>query len=1051
MPCPDSPEFLIRPIEKPPRRVVAWEMDVEHDLHFITETTKEAPLGFPHSAWSEPGFWRAHLHDEDREAALSLHEEALRTSGGWSLEYRLIQADGRPLWVREDVRVVQGSGRPRLAGFLMDVSAEKELEQRLRVQNQVTRLLAEAASLQEAAPGILETLARSAQWTWGSCWMVDESRMELHLQEWWHSPDFDPGPFLKASEQVRFTLGHGLPGRCWSQDEAIWLPDLSQAEDFPRKEAALRAGLLSGVAFPLRLGDRVLGVMAFFGQGVRPQESSFLTLLDTLSSQIGQFTERRRAEAALHASEARYRSALDQAKEGIFLVDLATGAFEETNRAFRRLLGWTEAGERRIHLEDVVAQEPHLVRADFARLSAAGHLHLGERQFHRQDGSRVDVEVDASLVSHEGREFAFCTVQDLTGRKRVEAEMARLVEILEATPDFVGIADPDGHAIYGNRAMQAIRGLDTHELARPIVDAHPAWAARILAEEAVPMAIREGVWRGETAFLDREGREIPTSQIIVSHRDPDGNLTFLSTIARDISVQKRQEQEMARLVKGLRDLHYAVDETTIYTVTNARGVITEVNDRFCQVSGFSREELLGQTHRLINSGHHSKAFFQEMWRTITTGRTWRGEICNRAKDGSLYWVDATIVPRLDAAGKPERYISLRWLITDRKHAEEALRHAQKLESLGLLAGGLAHDFNNLLAAILGNLSLSLLQTPPGTMTHGYLKRIETAVARATDLTRQMLAYSGKGTFLVKHMDLNDAVEEIARLLEASLPKKVQLEFRLHADLPGLEGDAAQIEQVILNLVTNAADAIGDREGHIVLTTGAQNMSVVDLNCLFPDQPLVPGPFVTLEVTDDGCGISPEVLDRIFDPFFTTKTQGRGLGLSAMLGILRGHGGGIKVYSEPGHGSAFRVYIPAASERKAAETTKPTPSSWTGSGVVLVADDDDMVRMATLMQLEFMGFQTLEARNGREAVERFHDRREDIALVLLDLSMPYMDGREALRAIRAEDPGALVILCSGFEAGATRHDPNDVQPSAFIQKPFRFEDLREVIQATLKQT
>ncbi len=807
-------------------------------------------------------------------------------------------------------------------------------------------------------------------------------------------------------------------------------------------------------------------------------------------------------------------------------------------------------------------------------------------------------------------------------RPGIEAERDRLAEILEATTDFVGIADPDGRILYGNRALRDLVGSGSAEPGHPVTGAHPAWAARKVVEDGIPTARREGAWRGETAFLDREGREIPTSQVILAHRDPSGQLLYFSTIARDISEQKRSEHLLEGLVKRLEDLRYAVDESTIFAITDARGTITEVNERFCQVSGYTREELLGKTHRIINSSHHPKEFFKEMWGTILAGRVWRGEIRNRAKNGSIYWVDTTIVPWLDPDGRPERFISLRTVITERKlveeallrrerqmellanasrelnqesdlalvmrrlvetatkllsvssgayglmdgdtirikeflrdaaweevdlayqkgqgapgwvmetlqpcisddavqdprvtpevqrlmgframaavpildrkgsilgffgvhdhlprtfsgeeralleglaaHAavamenarqiearrreEEALRHTQKLESLGLLAGGIAHDFNNLLTAILGNLNLAMLEVIPDSPLDRRLQNIDRTIMRAADLTRQMLAYTGKGQFQKRRMDLNATVGEIARLLEASLPKKISLEFNLQEGIPSLDADPAQIEQVLLNLVTNAADAIGDKEGTIRLATGFRELTGAYLQGMFPGQSLAPGAYLTLDVTDNGSGIPPEVFDRIFDPFFTTKTKGRGLGLSSMLGILRAHQGGIKIYTEPGRGSTFRIFLPAAPAGTAAAADHPGTKLWHGQGRILVVDDDDEVRASTRSQLEALGFETLEARDGQEAVDIFEAQRGLLALVFMDLSMPHMDGNEALQVIRSLDPEARVILCSGFDRGATRPPRGATGPNAFLQKPFRIADLCQVLRDVLE--
>jgi PAS domain S-box-containing protein len=362
----------------------------------------------------------------------------------------------------------------------------------------------------------------------------------------------------------------------------------------------------------------------------------------------------------------------------------------------------------------------------------------------------------------------------------------------------------------------------------------------------------------------------------------------------------------------LREFKRALDAHAIVAVTDLHGRIIYANDMFCAISKYSREELLGRDHRLINSGHHSKAFFAELWRTILDGRIWRGEIRNRAKDGTFYWVDTTIVPSLDEHGRPVRFVSIRAESTERKQAEEALRQTQKLESLGVLAGGIAHDFNNLLTSILGNCSLSAMTLAGDSPVQAYLRQIEQASLRAADLTRQMLAYAGSARNARALVDLNLLLLGMKDLLTARGYPGVELGFELEPQLPGVLGDPDQLQQMVLNLATNGWEAIGELgRGTVTLATGLRELDGSPQDGSGPGLPLPPGRYVLLEVRDTGCGMAPDQLERIFDPFYTTKFIGRGLGLPAVLGIVRGLGGGIRVQSEPGRGCGVRVLLPVA--------------------------------------------------------------------------------------------------------------------------------------------
>jgi PAS domain S-box-containing protein len=374
--------------------------------------------------------------------------------------------------------------------------------------------------------------------------------------------------------------------------------------------------------------------------------------------------------------------------------------------------------------------------------------------------------------------------------------------------------------------------------------------------------------------------------------------------------RRAPDVKLEAVLAELGQFKQALDAHAIVAVTDPQGRITYANDLFCSISRYSREELLGQDHRIINSGHHPKAFFAELWRTILAGGVWKGEIRNRAKDGTCYWVDTTIVPILDGQGKPRQFVAIRADITLRKLGEEALRHSQKLESLGVLAGGLAHDFNNLLTTILGNCSLAAMNLPQGSPIQGHLDKIEKASMRAADLTGQMMAYAGQGRAAMVPLNLHWLLQEMKPLLEVSGGAGPEVRFELAPQLPELVGDPAQLKQMVMNLVTNAREAIGERgRGTVTVRTGEQVLEQLVLNTDAPGLPIPPGRYVTLEVADDGCGIPADIRNRIFDPFFSTRFMGRGLGLPALLGMLRRHGGSIQVRAEPGLGSAFRLFLP----------------------------------------------------------------------------------------------------------------------------------------------
>jgi len=404
---------------------------------------------------------------------------------------------------------------------------------------------------------------------------------------------------------------------------------------------------------------------------------------------------------------------------------------------------------------------------------------------------------------------------------------------------------------------------------------------------------------------------------------------------------------------------------------------------------------------------------------------------------------------------------------ERRRLEAQIQHAQKLESLGVLAGGIAHDFNNLLMGILGHASLAVDLLAPDAPARRSLEQIETAALRATDLTRQLLAYSGRAQFVMEPLNLSRLVEETAHLLETVVSKRAVLKLDFAVELPDIEGDPSQVGQVIMNLITNAADAIDDPNGVITLCTRSALVDREYLKQSATAEDLPEGRYVFLEVTDTGCGMDEETTARIFDPFFTTKLTGRGLGLAAVLGIVRGHGGAIKVESAPGRGTTFRVLFPLAGSRRraaggpavgrqlelfpAGQGPDASPEvEWRGSGTVLVVDDEESVRCVAREMLERFGFDVLTAADGREAVELFRDRADEMAAVLLDVTMPQMNGKETFRELRRVRRDVPVILSSGYseQEAATRFGRRGA--TGFIQKPYRPNALASKMRQALER-
>lgn len=478
------------------------------------------------------------------------------------------------------------------------------------------------------------------------------------------------------------------------------------------------------------------------------------------------------------------------------------------------------------------------------------------------------------------------------------------------------------------------------------------------------------------------------------------------------------------------------------------GEVLFLNRSGLQMTGLDNLEA-ARTRRfedLFHDAHRALARERIIPQVLETGR-WTGETqFVNSSTGSAIDVHQTTFLITQARDLEPMLAMIARDITEAKRADERLRHTAKLESLGVMAGGIAHDFNNLLTGIMGNASLLVTLLPPADVA--LAEEIVKTSERAAHLTHQMLAYAGQGRFQLAPLDLSHEVREVLTVVKSSIDAHVTLQLNLPAGLPLIQADPGQMQQVIMNLVINASEALNGKPGSITLETRLQEVDAAYTAQTFGPHALEPGHYISLEVHDTGEGMSEDTQAKIFDPFFTTKFTGRGLGLAAVSGIIRGHKGALKVYSAPGRGTTFKIIFPAL----AVEAAPPPTVAWrdlTGSGTILVIDDEDMVRKVAKAVLEGKGYHVLLAEDGQAGVELFARVHRQIALVLLDLTMPRMGGEEALTRLRAIRPDVPVILSSGYnEAEILRRFT--VQPVAgFVQKPYTATRILSKIQEVLQ--
>jgi two-component system cell cycle sensor histidine kinase/response regulator CckA len=510
------------------------------------------------------------------------------------------------------------------------------------------------------------------------------------------------------------------------------------------------------------------------------------------------------------------------------------------------------------------------------------------------------------------------------------------------------------------------------------------------------------------------------------------------------------EDSLARRRKAdeeLRKFYLAIEQSPVsIVITDLKGDIEFVNPKYCQISGYSQDELIGRNPSILKSGETSPEDYQRLWATITSGRVWQGEFHNKRKNGELFWESATISPVENREGASTHYMAIKEDITERKKLEGQILHSQKMEAVGTLAGGIAHDFNNILTVIMGYSSILKIKMPKGDPLLTNVIHLNAAAERAAGLTRSLLAFSRKQRIDTKVVDLNAVVNGIEDMLRRLIREDIELRVVPTEEGVPVLADVGQLEQVLLNLTTNACDAMS-AGGSITVTTGVAELEegLRDFSGY-----IEPGRYALLTFADTGAGMEESVRQRVFDPFFTTKEVGRGtgLGLAICYGIIKQHGGCIECRSEPGKGATFRIYLPLvetiAKHIKPSETLPLTG----GSETILVAEDDPVVMEITTEILTEFGYTVIQAGDGEEAVALYRDRWKEIGLCLLDVVMPRKRGCEVFEDILMIKPDARVLFMSGYSADASRLDHLIKEGNGFISKPLEIHDLLRKVREAL---
>ncbi len=774
-------------------------------------------------------------------------------------------------------------------------------------------------------------------------------------------------------------------------------------------------------------------------------------------------TELKRAEEELRASQRLLRLVTDAVPHNIYVKDLE-GRFLLVNRAmadFHSVSPEAMVGKR---TAEMPAPRPEQARqlAEMEReVLQAGHmLHWPRVPVSNAAGTLTIRSLHKLPLRDEaGRIQAIVGIsEDITQEVRTEQELRashRLLRtVIDTIPSLVTVKDSQRRYLLVNKAWS--RSYDI-----PAERALGRSVAELGIRPAADMAVVE---RMDDAIL-KEGRaewDQPFSTTLpdgsrrhfLTYRAPlldDANaVTGVVVASLDVSALKRVEEEL-RASRQLLQTVFDVIPLWVFVKDRTRRFIM-VNRRMADEKGVVPEEVAKAAPQVLSAAltAEQRARFEELDRRVLE----RGEAVEQpASDATLHNGETrryrTLrVPLRNATGEITGIVGIAEDITDRERAQQALQQAQKLESLGVLAGGIAHDFNNLLVSVLGYAHLASMELTPDSPVQPLVRHIETAGRRASELCNQLLAYAGKGSFQVSRVHLNELIREMTELIRVSLSRNIHLQFDFAAELPDLEADATQLRQVVMNLVINASEAIGEQPGAITVRTGLRPLSAAALSQYVADADLPEGTYVYLEVADTGCGMDPEMLGRIFDPFFTTKFSGRGLGLAAVLGIVRGHRGALRVTSTPGRGTAFCILLPPGTPQPETAVERAPAPTFTGGGAVLVAEDEPAIRELVGLVLQPLGFTVTAVPDGAAALAAALELGAALRLVIMDVSMPGLSAEETLQRLRTAGVAAPVLIMSGHAESEVRDRFAGLPVSGFLLKPFTGKDVQVMLERIL---
>ncbi|MBM4054216.1 MAG: PAS domain S-box protein [Planctomycetes bacterium] len=1037
-------------------RLGNWEWDItKNELHWSDEVYRIFGMAKGEFVASYEVFLEC-VHPDDLELVKKSVDDAIQGKKPYEIDHRILLKDNIVRIVHEKATVLFDNNRKaiRIAGTVQDITERRQKEEEVNLLQSLILAVGESGNLHDALVITLEKVCSATSWIYGEAWVIHKEGKYLERDHTFYSKTDGLEKFSKLSGRYRFSPGVGLPGRVWLSKQPEWIHDVTLDANYLRAPLAKEAGLKAGVAFPVLTNEEVIAVIAFYMFEPREKDERLINLVSSATVQLGQVIKRKQAEDALRKSEETLHSILNNTTAVVYVKDIQ-GRYTFINKRFEELFhikmgeikGKTDYDLWPAKMADAFRKN------DLMAIKSGTPLEFDEIAPH-EDGEHSYISVKFPIFDNTGAVKSVCGIStDITWRKKAEKALSeseeKLRSILDNTQAVVYIKDRQGRYLFINRQFEKLFHLKNNEVEgktpyncfpKEIAESHLANDRKVF-DSKIPMKFEE-------VATHEDGQHTYISVKFPLY-DYTGAVYAVCGISTDITERKQMESQLRKLSRAIEQ------SPAIVIITDTSGVIQYVNPKFTQSTGYAPEEVIGNTPRILKSGMTPKEEYTRLWNTITSGNEWKGEFINKKKTGELFWEIASISPIKNTEGMVTNFVGVAEDITafkqeaeEKEKLKEQLYHTQKLESIGQLAGGIAHDFNNILTAIIGYGNLIQMAMKENNPIKDYAQKILLSAEKASHLTKGILAFGRKQINNPKPVNLNEIIRATEHLLLRIIGEDVELKTSLSDNECIVMADSGQIEQILMNLATNARDAMPNGG---ILTINTEIVEL-DNNFTLAHGHGTPGRHAVIIVSDTGTGMDEKTRKKIFEPFFTTKEVGKGtgLGLAIIYGIVKQHNSYINVYSEPGKGTIFRIYMPMVEPAAEMTQRQETPSLLTvhGTETILIAEDEEEIRHLVKMVLETAGYTVITAVNGKDAISKYTKNREKIQLLLFDVIMPGKNGKEAYDAIRKKTPGIKVLFTSGYSEDMVEKKIILKEGLHFIPKPVSPSELLKKVREAL---